>query len=432
MLDYYSMKINSHCHNPSSKISLFHTRRWIASISHFFCIAAVAGLVLMHSTAIGNAAARHAEFIDLVGNNEPQALELLQTVIADPTLPGAADILRTAILLKSSSAHDLIAPVIADLPFSVRAAVHSAFAELGDKRMETDLRALAESVDQADRQMILPMFSGAGTEASLPYLLAQMEQGNVAFGNLVAAVIVRMDLPQLDDQLLKMLVAGSREEQLHAIKLASIRNPYGTEKQLIGILLTTDSADKRNAILAGLERIGTGDSARLLLRLIGEAENVADARPYQVAFRRLAPRLEGEVGLLWSDAFLPVWRSVESVEIRNALLLMVSSMRGNESGHFLIRLIRDDDELRNTAIAQLRSWNHWDAAEFVLAAIELETLSESQRGDFFTMGAALLSPRIQGGRGQKQNFANRLLQAAPTAAIQEQVRAAILEANLSL
>jgi hypothetical protein len=399
----------------------------------FLPVVVILSLVLISSLSSANPATKHAEFIDLIDENHSNALEILQSVIADPTIPGAAAILRSAILSGSPSARDSVASVASGLPMLSRLAVHGAFADLGDKRLESDLLAIAESADADIHQLIIPMFSGAGTADSLPFLLAQMEQGNAAFANMVASVIVRMELPQLDDRLLRMITTGERQERLQAIRLASIRNPSGTEALLISILKDTEDNDgMKSAVLSALERVGTTDSGSFLLKLIANAENAASARPYQATFRRLTPRLEGEIDYLWTGAFLPIWSSVESTEIRHALLQMVPSLRSKESGEFLIHLMRTDDDLRNAALAQFRSWNQWLAADYVLQAVILETLSESQKNEVFNMGIALISPRIKVGQAQKQNFANRLRQAAPNSGIQERIEAAMIDAKLSL
>jgi hypothetical protein len=271
------------------------------------------------------------------------------------------------------------------------------------------------------------MLGGSGTAASLPFLLEQASSKSPPVAAAAAEAIARLKLPELDGALLE--TARSGPDQIAAIRALSFRNPPGTEALLIELFPSGAPQEAQDAALEALEIVGQQEAALLFLRKIAAAPSPAGARPFQAAFRRLAPRL-GATQVLWEQGFLPAWSAAASPENRLALLAMLPSLRSPQSGAFLVETVRTQRQESLEAIKLLTNWSSFDAADFLLDAAGIPGLDDATRAGLFAAATRLLFPNVAAPAPQKKAYADKLLAAAPEGPIRDAVQKAITDANL--
>jgi HEAT repeat protein len=377
--------------------------------------------------AAANSAVRCEIFGALTAMDPALTQKLLASAVADPAMPGAREILRMAVM---SGHPELAEPVLAalpGLPFAVQQAIYGGLSDLGDTSREAEIRALAENPADDVRVAFVSMLGGSGTAASLPFLLEQASSKSPPVAAAAAEAIARLKLPELDGALLE--TARSGPDQIAAIRALSFRNPPGTEALLIELFPSGAPQEAQDAALEALEIVGQQEAALLFLRKIAAAPSPAGARPFQAAFRRLAPRL-GATQVLWEQGFLPAWSAAASPENRLALLAMLPSLRSPQSGAFLVETVRTQRQESLEAIKLLTNWSSFDAADFLLDAAGIPGLDDATRAGLFAAATRLLFPNVAAPAPQKKAYADKLLAAAPEGPIRDAVQKAITDANL--
>lgn len=377
--------------------------------------------------AAANAGVRCQIFGALTAMDAPSAQKIVAAVLADPSLPGGREILRMAVMSGQPELAEKAIAALPGLPFALQQAVYGGLSDLGDTSRETEIRALADNPDDGVRVAFVSMLGGSGTAASLPFLLDQASSKSPPVAAAAAIAIARLKLPELDRSLTETARSGG--DQIAAIRTLSFRNPPGTEALLIELVQSGAPQDVRAAALAALENVGQLDAALLFLRKIGEAPSPADARPFQAAFRRLAPRL-GATEALWEHGFLPAWSAAASPENRRALMAMLPSLRSPQSGTLLVQAVRAQGEERADAVKLLVGWSSFDAADFLLDAAGTPSLDDATRTELFDAATRLFFPNVIGPAPQKKAYADKVLAAAPEGPIRDAVQKAITDAKL--
>jgi len=355
-----------------------------------------------------------------------KALPFLNEILAKQDTPGTPEILRLAILSGHAS---LQAPIFAALPnLSVdsRLAVHAALAEKSDTTQEADLLALAAALDGTKQATAILLLGSCGTENSLDFLVAEAEKKSPVTLPSAATALNRLKAPGLDQRLLEQVKSNPTPE---SISLLAYRNPEGTEAILIKLAAPEEPADLRARALSVLETMGAFDSAAQLLAWIGAAPQGADSKPYIAAFRRIAPRLSAEA-VLWETAFLPAF-STASPENRNALFHTIPALRCPKSGATLVEWVRNDPNIRPTAVDELASWSNFASGDSILAAASTPGLDEPSRDKLYKAAIKLFNPKEFTPKHLIKDYAKKVLAAAPEGPIRDSVQQAITSAKLS-
>jgi HEAT repeat protein len=369
-----------------------------------------------------NAAVRSDIFRVLLTLDEQKASALLHEILAKPDLPGASEIFRLAILSGKSSIVETVTAELPKLPSDSRLTIHAALAEGNINAHEMDLIELATVLDGDRRNIAVSSLGNAGTEKSLDFLTKESSPA-------ASFAINRLRLDGLDQKLLASIANSAGEEQKKSILLTAFRNPSGTEDLLLKLASPDSTAESRSSALAGLSLVGAFDTAVHLLRWIGTAQPGVDVKPYQVLFRRIAPRMDSAAAI-WNEGFVPVYAEA-SEENRRALLPMVPGISGQASAGTLVEWIKNGNGDRDDLVAQLVAWPDINNAPFLLNVAKVPDLDEPTRTKVFHAATRLLYPIVKGSGQVKSKLAGDLLEIAPEGPLLTMVETSMKEAGIT-
>jgi hypothetical protein len=370
-----------------------------------------------------NAAVRSEIFQCLLANNQTQAVEILREAIANPDLPGANEIFRIAILSGKPTLSDEITTTLPRLPTDARLAVHAALADLNDSSQEEDLHALTKALDGKLKSVAINLLARSGTEKTLDFL-ANDSSPDAAF------VINQLKIEGLDQKLLDASVNTTGEEQKKTVRLLAARNPIGTEALLLKLAAPEVTLETRSAALAGLQTVGSLDSAKQIVEWVATAQPGADVKPYQALFRRIAPRMNASI-FLWEEVFVPAYAKAGE-ENKRALIPMIPGMSGPASSRVLVDWIQTGQGDRDELVKQLVAWQALENGPFLLQAAVLPELDEQTRTKVYFAATRLLYPNVRGHEKHKVELAANLLASAPEGPMRELVETSIKEAEIKL
>lgn len=373
-----------------------------------------------------NAAIRSDIFAALLARgDEAAAGEILAAVMAKPETPGAAAILHAAVISDRAPLSAAVVAALPKLPPRERLAVHSAFAGRGETRHEDDLLALAAELGGPERTTAVTYLASCGTEKSLPFLAKEAQGGPTAAA--AALAVNRLKVEGLDQRLLDSAGKGSGEEQLEAIRLLALRNPAGTEATLLQLAEPASPQGPRDAAVAALQTVGGYDAALQLIRWVAEVPAAA-VKPYQGAFRRLAPRISA-ADALWKEGFAPAYMAA-APDKQTALLVLVPGIYSPGTALAIVEWIKAGRPDRGALIGQLLAWRNFDVSQALLQTAMLPDLDEATRTKLFQAATRLLYPNVNAKPPQKMQYAKDLLAAAPEGPIRTMVETSIEESKV--
>ena len=350
---------------------------------------------------------------------------LVTELLTKQDTPATTEILHLAVLSGNAKLKDPVLTALPTLNEDARLAVHAALAQKSDTSREDDLLALAAFLDGSKKATAIELLGSCGTEKSVKFLLAEAAKKSPQTLPATSFAINRLKIPGLDQRLVEQLKGAPDRE---AITLLAYRNPDGTEALLLKLASPKSGAEQRQTALSCLETMGQFETGSQLLRWIGETPQGSDPKPYIAAFRKIAPRLSAEAAL-WQSAFLPAFQTA-SPENRRALLYTIPALRCPQSAKTLVEWIRNDPNLRSSAIDQLASWSDFASGDSILAAASVPDLDDASREKLLKAATRLLFPTVKASTKDKKAFAKKVLAAAPKGPIHDAVQQAITDSKI--
>jgi len=317
-------------------------------------------------------------FKQLMRIDSEDALDFLSTMISEfpdqstPLIRATADVGTDSVWATLLKMADKLSP--ANLAALLAAA---------EEHSRTEFEALA--IQQLDAEELTLQIAAIdclrviGTESSSDALLQKLKSKEKDIVEATTLALTELNDANLDATMLAMVEAMT-PSAADAITVLAIRNSPGSLELLNDIVLTETPEEITKPLLDALVDIGDVSTCKRLMTLILNADSSSNARPYQLALKRLTVRLEQPENL-WSECYQPALKLAFSDELISRIVVILDAVPTDDVLDYCIALKEGDSELLSeSAMQPLVRWQTLDVCDYWMQTyLQKDDVSEAEQ-----------------------------------------------------
>lgn len=317
-------------------------------------------------------------FKQLMRIDSEDALEFLSTMISEfpdqstPLIRATADVGTDSVWATLLQMAETLSP--ANLAALLAAAEEHSRAEFEALAMQQlDAKELTLQIAAIDCLRVI------GTESSSDALLQKLKSKEKDIVEATTLALTELNDANLDATMLDM-VKKMTPSAADAITVLAIRNSPGSLELLNDIVLTETPEEITKPLLDALVDIGDVSTCKRLMTLVLNADSSSNARPYQLALKRLTVRLEQPENL-WSECYQPALKLAFSDELINRIVVILDAVPTDEVLEYCIALRNGDSEmLSKSAMQPLIRWQTLDVCDYWMQTyLQKDDVSEAEQ-----------------------------------------------------
>jgi len=371
----------------------------------------------------GNSAVQVAAFRRSIALSSGKASKLFASLVSSSRQKTRSALLRAALLSGKSNVARAGLALIEESDPAQQAVIVASLGSIGPSRnSEKAILALGETENEALKLQVIEALGEVGGVSSLPWLMEALELRSRDLSGAAAHAIASLGDQRVDRKLMASAADGEDGDRIAAINVLSYRNSDGAAALVNQIAAGDASVAVREQAVEAMERIGDGDSLKVLVDLIVGEEGTL-RKVAQKTLKRVSSRM-GDPDTVWSAMREGFEAANGDGKAKNALLLVSDSApTPGAIDFFRSEWSVGGKTVRRDLLRVLPGWKNWDGGFLMLEFAKGEGLSDSLRDACFSgIGRLILSSNANASTNVKFDLANKSLAIAET----EKQRQAIL------
>lgn len=312
-----------------------------------------------------------------IARDETRALETLWQLIAQsPEL--APLLIKVAIENGSDVTWQALYSHVSDLPVDAGITLLHSTGEHHKTEFEDQVLTMANSQEHVVKMAAIQCLGSIGASASAPLLMELLGSKDEQIQQITFDALARLNEPTLDARMLETVSAMDPTASL-AIQVLAIRNSPGSLALIDGLINKNLDREVEKSMLEALVSIGNADTCKRLILHILSRNSDADAKPYQLALKRLALRLE-RPDYLWENCFRPALSLTTDASTQARIVVILDAISNAPALQYCIELTTSDSKALQAASAQaLMRWRSVDICDFWRKTLENRSSIQKDR-----------------------------------------------------
>lgn len=323
-----------------------------------------------------NPAIRVLAFANLMRQDSPTAMNILQSLLATDASVGRSQIINLAIVHGDESLRTYCLEQLSSASLPDQALIVTAIGQADLEAYESNvLEVFSQAKDTFLRERCIDALGDIGTERSFDVLFEAMLAHPK--NDVILSALARLNAPSADVKAVRNLkdVRLPVADRIASMRVMELRNSPGALETLNAIAADSSADPKlRGSVFKTLESLGNFETIGIFFGVIQDGG--ALMRPAQRSLKRLSLNLRSP-DALWAEFFNHAISEAASDDDRERYIEVLDGVNSRHALEYLKgNILNPDSPLQ---AASLKSLSRWSAADSILTWVEIANAAPENR-----------------------------------------------------